>query len=82
MGRNKTKNVVAGVCAGDFTRFPTVEAATEDFSQNKIEEAGPPTQSQQCYLLEELLAGSDFSQPLAPEEREWLNAPPVGRELL
>lgn len=82
MGRNKTKNVVAGVCVGGFMRSPTLEATTEDFSQNKVEEAGPPAQSRQRYLLEELLAGSDFSQPLAPEEREWLNAPPVGRELL
>jgi antitoxin ChpS len=34
------------------------------------------------YTLEELLAASDYSQPLTPEEREWIDAPPVGRELL
>jgi len=34
------------------------------------------------YSLEELLAASDFSQPRTAEEREWLDAPPVGRELL
>jgi antitoxin ChpS len=34
------------------------------------------------YTLDELLALSDYSQPTAPEEREWLAAPPVGRELL
>jgi antitoxin ChpS len=34
------------------------------------------------YTLEELLAKSDFSQPMPPEDREWLDAPPVGRELL
>ena len=34
------------------------------------------------YTLEELLAASDYSQPLTPEEREWVDAPPVGRELL
>lgn len=82
MGRNKTKNVVVGISAGDFTCFPTVEAATGNFSQDKAREAGLHAQSRQCYLLEDLLAGSDFSQPLAPEEQEWLNAPPVGRELL
>ena len=34
------------------------------------------------YTLDELLAASDYSQPLTPEEREWLDAPPVGRELI
>jgi len=34
------------------------------------------------YTLEELLAASDYAQPITPEEWEWLNAPPVGRELL
>ena len=34
------------------------------------------------YTLNELLAKSDYSQPLPPEDREWLDAPPVGRELL
>lgn len=34
------------------------------------------------YTLDELLAASDYSQPLSPEEREWADAPPMGRELL
>lgn len=34
------------------------------------------------YTLEELLAASDYSQPLSPEEREWVDAPAVGKELL
>ena len=34
------------------------------------------------YTLEELLALSDFSQPLTQEDREWLDAPPVGGELI
>ena len=34
------------------------------------------------YTLEELLALSDFSQPLTKEDREWLDAPPVGGELI
>ena len=33
------------------------------------------------YTLEELLAPSDYSQPQPPEEREWVDAPAVGREL-
>ena len=34
------------------------------------------------YTLAELLALSDFSQPLTDEDREWLDAPPVGGELI
>ena len=34
------------------------------------------------YTLDELLAQCDFSQPYSEEEREWLDAEPVGRELL
>ena len=34
------------------------------------------------YTLEELLASSDFSQPLTQEDREWLDAPPVGGEII
>jgi antitoxin ChpS len=36
------------------------------------------------YTLEELLVKSDYSAPLerTEEDLEWLNAPPVGRELI
>lgn len=34
------------------------------------------------YTLAELLAQSDYSQALTPEERAWVDAPAVGRELL
>jgi hypothetical protein len=34
------------------------------------------------YTLAELLARSDYSQPQPSEEREWIDAPAVGRELL
>ena len=34
------------------------------------------------YTLEELLAQCDYSQPMTDEEREGLDAPAVGRELL
>jgi antitoxin ChpS len=34
------------------------------------------------YTLAELLAASDYSAPQPPNEREWIDAPPVGRELL
>jgi antitoxin ChpS len=34
------------------------------------------------YTLDELLAASDYAQPLSPEDREWLDAPAIGKELL
>ena len=34
------------------------------------------------YTLEELLEASDYSQPQPPEEREWIDAPAVGEEIL
>jgi len=34
------------------------------------------------YNLEELLAVSDFTKPETPEEREWVDAPAVGDELI
>ncbi len=33
------------------------------------------------YSMAELLAASDYSQPQAPQDREWVDAPAVGREL-
>ncbi len=34
------------------------------------------------YTLAELLAASDYSQQQPPEEREWVDAPAVGREII
>lgn len=34
------------------------------------------------YTLAELLAASDYSQPLSAEAHEWIDAPALGRELL
>lgn len=34
------------------------------------------------YTLAELLAESDYSQPQPAEEREWVDAPAAGNELL
>jgi antitoxin ChpS len=34
------------------------------------------------YTMAELLAASDYSEPQSIEEREWVDAGPVGRELL
>jgi antitoxin ChpS len=38
-------------------------------------------QTRKQYTLDELLEKSDYSQPLSQEEREWIDAPPIGREL-
>jgi antitoxin ChpS len=34
------------------------------------------------YSLAELLAASDYPEALPPEDREWLDAPAMGKELL
>lgn len=34
------------------------------------------------YTMAELLAASDYSHPQPPEQREWIDAPAVGGELL
>ena len=34
------------------------------------------------YTLAELLAASDYSQPLSVQDREWIDAPAVGGELI
>jgi antitoxin ChpS len=34
------------------------------------------------YTLSELLSISDYSKPQPAEEREWIDAPSVGRELI
>jgi antitoxin ChpS len=34
------------------------------------------------YTMAELLAASDYTHPQPPEQREWIDAPAVGRELL
>jgi len=39
-------------------------------------------QSRPRYTLAELLAASDYSEPQPPEDREWVDAPAAGRELL
>ena len=34
------------------------------------------------YTMAELLAASDYAQPQPPEEREWIDTPAVGGELI
>lgn len=81
MGRKETEDAIAEARAGGLTRFPTVEALMEDLNR-EIEKTEQPMQTRPRYTLDELLAESDYSQPRTQEEQEWLDAPPVGRELL
>jgi antitoxin ChpS len=39
-------------------------------------------QARPRYTMAELLAASDYSQPQPHEEREWIDAPAVGGELI
>lgn len=39
-------------------------------------------QTRPCYTMAELLAASDYSQPQPGEEREWVDAPAMGGELI
>lgn len=34
------------------------------------------------HKIEDLLAQGDYSQPLSAEDREWMDSPPVGKELI
>lgn len=34
------------------------------------------------YTLTELLAASDYTEPMTAEERKWVDTPAVGRELI
>jgi antitoxin ChpS len=39
-------------------------------------------QSKPKYTLDDLLKASDYEQPLSPEDREWIDTPPFGKELI
>ena len=43
-----------------------------------VVEANP----QPRYTLAELLAASDYISPRTEEDQEWIDAPPIGRELI
>ena len=56
------------------------EKAGPAYDALKADSARAVSASRVRYTLDELLAESDYSQPLPPEEREWVDAPAVGRE--
>ena len=57
------------------------EKAGPAYDALKADPARAVSADQVRYTLDELLAASDYSQPQPPEEREWVDAPAVGREL-
>jgi antitoxin ChpS len=50
--------------------------------ENSLRELSGETKPRPRYTLAELLAEADYAQPQPAEEREWVDAPAVGRELL
>ncbi len=55
----------------------TVVGMTVDGERLVIEQRKRPK-----YTLQELLDQCDFSLPISDEEREWMDAPSIGEELL
>ena len=53
-----------------------LEVSVEDGKLVAVPRARPK------YTLEELLAQCDLSVPMSDEEREWMDSPPVGREII
>ena len=53
-----------------------------DLAMNINTQSTEKVRPKPSYSLEELLAVSDFTKPETPEEREWVDAPAVGDELI
>jgi antitoxin ChpS len=53
-----------------------------DLAMNINTQSTEKVRPKPSYSLEELLAVSDFTKPETPEEREWVDAPAVGGELI
>ena len=73
MSRKETEEAIADSRAGRVSRVGSVDKLLADLNAAD-DGTTPPT-------MAELLAASDYSQPQPPEEREWVDASAVGREL-
>ena len=73
MGRKETEEAIADSRAGRVTRVGSVAELVADLNADD--------ESTTRHTMAELLAASDYSEPQPPEEREWVDAPAVGREL-
>ena len=66
MGRKETKEAIADSRAGRVTRIGSVSELLAELNADDV--------------LAEAAAAGEY--PLPPEQREWIDAPAVGRELL
>ncbi|MFN8683864.1 transcriptional regulator [Paracoccus sp. P2] len=73
MGKKETEEAIADSRAGRVSRVGSVDELLADLNA--------ADDSAARHTMAELLAASDYSQPQPPEEREWVDAPAVGREL-
>lgn len=72
MGKKETEEAIADSRAGRVSRVGSVDELLADLNA--------ADDSATRHTMAELLAASDYSQPQPPEEREWVDAPAVGRE--
>lgn len=75
-GNSASVRIPASVMAAASLRIDQTVDVREDSGRIVIEPVRTPV-----YTLEELLADMDYSEPLSAEDREWLDAPAVGKEV-
>lgn len=75
-GNSASVRIPAAVMAAARLEIDQTVEVREDNGRIVIEPVRAPV-----YTLEELLAEMDYSEPLSAEDREWLDAPPVGKEV-
>lgn len=73
MSKKEIEEAIADSRAGRVSRAGSVDKLLADLNAAD----GSTTR----HAMAELLAASDYSQPQPPEEREWVDAPAVGRVL-
>jgi len=75
-GNSASVRIPASIMASARLEIDQTVEVREDNGRIVIEPVRAPV-----YTLEELLAEMDYSEPLSAEDREWLDAPPVGKEV-
>jgi len=75
-GNSASVRIPASIMASARLEIDQTVDVREDNGRIVIEPVRAPV-----YTLEELLAEMDYSEPLSAEDREWLDAPPVGKEV-
>jgi len=75
-GNSASVRIPASVMAAARLEIDQTVEVREDNGRIVIEPVRAPV-----YTLEELLADMDYSEPLSAEDREWLDAPAVGKEV-